>query len=380
MTIRAVRWRRYRIPFRSAFATGHGQTRAREGAIVTVVTDDGVIGVGEIAPLPDFSAEGLSGALASLSVHAPMMLGRSLDDALLWLAANTSLGVPPSVRCGFECALLDALARQRRVSLARLFAGENGRVRTRVPVNAVIGAETLEETVTAARQAVAEGFGCVKLKLLPPEDDAAGAEHETARVAAVRQAIGPNIHLRLDANAALTYEQALSLLEGCAGLDVQYIEQPLAASDIVGMRELRRATGIPIAVDEALTNLETARAWLDGEAADVFVIKLQCAGGVRAAQAMMALVGDRGVRTVLTSALESGIGVAAALHLAAAEPSLSLECGLATLDLLTDDLIGSGLLVRDGALLVPEAPGLGVVLDRTTLDRYASGDWTSAEE
>src|SRR5260370_41215847 len=137
------------------------------------------------------------------------------------------------------------------------------------------------------------------------------------------------------------------------------------------MRARGRAVPIPIAVDEALYSLESANRSLDSEAADVLVIKPQLAGGLRAAQQIMQRAAQRGVHSVITSAIEAGIGLAAALHLAAASPAVTLECGLATLHLLSDDLLIDDLPVRDGFLAVPKGAGLGVALDEEALDRYA---------
>jgi len=137
------------------------------------------------------------------------------------------------------------------------------------------------------------------------------------------------------------------------------------------MRDLRRAVPIPIAVDEALHGLESAQLVLDNEAADILVVKPQLAGGLHAVQQIMQAAAERGVRSVITSAIETGIGVAAALHLAAASPAVTLECGLATLHLLVDDLLVEGLPVREGFMTVPTGSGLGVTLDRKALDKYS---------
>jgi L-alanine-DL-glutamate epimerase-like enolase superfamily enzyme len=199
---------------------------------------------------------------------------------------------------------------------------------------------------------------------------------EIERIAAVRNALGPDIHLRLDANEAWNLEEAIAILSQCIPYNIQYIEQPLPAGDLAGMRALRQAIPIPIAVDEALHSLESARLVLDSEAADILIIKPQLAGGLRAGQQIIQAATERGVRCVITSAIESGIGLAAALHLAAASPAVTLECGLATLHLLIDDLLIHDLPIHDGHMAVPTNPGLGVELDRQALDRYTAGGLT----
>ena len=194
---------------------------------------------------------------------------------------------------------------------------------------------------------------------------------EIERVASVRDAIGPAMHLRLDANEAWHLEEAIAILSRCVPYDIQYVEQPLQAHDLVGMCTLRQAIPIPLAVDEAVYNQESAYLVLDSEAADILVIKPQLAGGLHVGQQIIQAAIERGIRSVITSTFEAGIGLTAELHLAAASPAVTLECGLATLHLLVDDLLIGDLPIRDGFLAVPTGPGLGVELDRQALDQYA---------
>jgi len=140
------------------------------------------------------------------------------------------------------------------------------------------------------------------------------------------------------------------------------------------MHTLRQEIPIPLAVDEAVHNLESVYLVLDSEVADILIIKPQLAGGLRIAQQMIQAASERGVSSVITSTIEAGIGLASELHLAAASPAVTLECGLATLPLLADDLLNEELLARDGLLAVPTGPGLGVELDQQALNMYAIRD------
>src|SRR5439155_14656372 len=124
---------------------------------------------------------------------------------------------------------------------------------------------------------------------------------------------------------------------------------------------------IAIAADEALYNLDSAQHILDNEAADILIIKPQLAGGLRAGQQIIRLAAEHAVQSVITSTIEAGIGLVAALHLAASSPEITLECGLATLHLLADDLIVEDLPVHNGYLSLPPGSGLGVRLDKDAL-------------
>src|SRR5579885_312557 len=373
MTIIDTQWCSYRLPLRSSFTTAHNVLAAREGTIVEIITDDGIIGRGEIAPIPEFGSSTLAQAVAQLPAIAAQLHAAQLDEALNRISTAREAGaIAASTACGLEIALLDALATSEGCSINELLMRSSPSLRfaecafpgATIPVNAVIGAATVDAAVTAAREAVAAGFGCIKLKV------GRDTEETIERIAAIRKAIGPAIHLRLDANAGWNIEQARYILNRCAGYDIQYVEQPLKADDLTGMRKLRQEVPTPVAVDEALHDLASARRALAQEAADIFIIKPQLAGGLRTSRQMIREAMEQGVLCVVTSSIESGIGLVAVLHLAAASPEVTLECGLATLPLLADDLLTDDLPIHHGSIAVPTASGLGVYLDRGALERY----------
>ncbi|WP_147918617.1 o-succinylbenzoate synthase [Ruania zhangjianzhongii] len=215
-------------------------------------------------------------------------------------------------------------------------------LRTRIPVNVTVPATTSER----AHEIVAGSGGCTtaKVKVAEPGQDL-GAEQ--ARLEAVRDALGPGGKIRIDANAAWDYDEArrrLPILDRAAG-GLEYAEQP--CREVADLAALRRSTEVPIAADESIRRAadpyEVARA----EAADVVVVKVQPLGGVRAA---LRIAEDIGLPVVVSSALETSVGIAAGLALAAALPTLEHACGLATVNLFTDDVTDHPLLPVDGAI------------------------------
>jgi L-Ala-D/L-Glu epimerase len=397
MNIIDIRWHAYRLPFLHSFNTAHGTLTAREGIIVQVITDQGITGIGEIAPLPAFAGGSLADALELLPSLAARLHHKTLREALdILLAAENAVTKAASTLCGLEIALLDALGKAEKCAVSALLFPAGFTPRSAVPVNAVISASDTQAAITAALNAKKNGYRCIKLKvglglrgrrhsdlsrpapIYRPSGKSPTSPHhcvhaEIERIAAVRAAIGPAMHLRLDANEAWHLEEAIAILSECVPYDIQYVEQPLKARDLAGMRTLRQAVPIPIAVDESLHSLESAHLVLDSAAADILIIKPQLAGGLRAGQQIIQAASareERGIRSVITSTIEAGIGLVAALHLAAASPTVTLECGLATLHLLIDDLLIDELPIRDGFLAVPTGPGLGVTLDRDALDKY----------
>lgn len=376
MKILDVTWSHYRIPLRNGFSTAHGMLNVREGAIVEVLTAGGITGIGEVAPMPEFGGGNLRHALASLPVLRTLLQGMHLSEALTLL--YNARDVPNSAACGVEIALLDAQAQAEQHSLASLLATNHshasGPARSRVPVNAVIGAASTETDCRHAQEAIEAGSGCIKLKVANNTNSGDGVRNDIERITALRNTIGAAIHLRLDANEGWTFAQACTILQACQQSDLQYVEQPLKATDLAGMHTLRNIVTTPIAADEAVYNLASARRILAAEAADILIIKPQLAGGLHVSQQIIHEAAEQHVQCVITSTIEAGIGLVAALHLAAASPEITMECGLATLSLLEDDLLLDNLIIDNGFLAVPTSPGLGVHLDREALARYAVRD------
>jgi L-alanine-DL-glutamate epimerase-like enolase superfamily enzyme len=201
------------------------------------------------------------------------------------------------------------------------------------------------------------------------------AATEARRVAAVREAVGAGVKLRLDANGAWAEKQAIEALAALAGYDIEYVEQPIAPGNLEALKRVRAASAIAIAADEDVSDLASARRVIEAGAADVLVFKPQALGNFHSTAYMIGRARANGVGVVVTTSIDAGIGTAAALHLAAAMNN-GLAHGLATLPLLEDDLIKApGLGVEDGRMRLPEGVGLGVELDEDALDRYAAGRW-----
>lgn len=217
-------------------------------------------------------------------------------------------------------------------------------VRDRVPVNVTVPAVGPE----LARTIVTGSGGCrtAKVKVAEPGQT---VDDEIARLEAVRDAIGPDGAIRIDANAGWDVETAverLRVLDRAAG-GLEYAEQPVAAVD--DLARVRRRTHVPIAADESIRRAEDPLAVARAEAADVVVLKVQPLGGVRAC---LELAERIGLPVVVSSALETSVGLAAGVALAAALPELPYACGLATAQLLTADVVAESLLPVDGALSV----------------------------
>ncbi len=240
-------------------------------------------------------------------------------------------------------------------------------VRSAVEVNATVPAVGPER---AAEIVLASGARTAKVKVADVSGSVATLQQDADRVGAVRAALGPHGHVRVDANGRWDVDEAvhaLGVLDDAAG-GLQYAEQPCAS--IAELAAVRARTRVPIAADESIRRAEDPLAVAVARAADVAVVKCSPLGGVRRALAVAErLEAVAGLPVVVSSALETGVGLAAELALAGALPRLELACGLGTLALLGDGLTDPG---SSGASLhVPTAPP---VPDPERLERYAQRD------
>ncbi|MCL4545855.1 MAG: o-succinylbenzoate synthase [Chloroflexi bacterium] len=378
MRLRKLRWWRYRVPLQRGVTTARGVLEVREGALLCIETASGRLGWGEAAPLELFG-QGMAQVWQALPRTGAVVRHLLGDRAVTTDEAGTIASsawhetlrlLPPSLAFAVETAVLDTLAQERGHPLAALLTPFSHR---RVTVNAVASDAATEDAVQEARVAVDAGFRTLKLKVGVAVDQ----EAEVERVKAVRSAIGCGARLRLDANGAWTPAEAIAVLRELAEQRIELVEQPVRTEDIDGFTHVHEAIPLPLAADESVDDPRRARALLARGAVTALVLKPTVLGGIGATLALAALAARANVASIVTSSFETGVGLAACLATAAALPELPFACGLATAGHLQSDLVRSRPLLESGELLVPRSPGLGVVIDRQSLERYAvaTGCW-----
>jgi o-succinylbenzoate synthase len=338
---------RVRIPFRRPFVTAAGTFRERDAWIVRLRDDDGREGIGEASLDPAAGPESLD-ALA-VAIRAAVL------DADGWDRRPPATDpVALAVRAAFAGAIED-LGRNDAPALP-----------TFVHVNASIASETLDDVLEAVEAALDAGYDCLKLK--------GGSEHTTEglveRLSLARAVASDDIELRLDVNGAWDPATAVERIGAIAPLDIAYVEQPIPPGDLGTLAWLRRVAPVDIAADESIGSRGDAAAVLAANAADVLVVKPARVGGSGEARAIAAAAAEHGVSVTISNLLETGVGLAAALRVAAGlpDPDRGYAHGLATADLLVSDLLATPLEVHDGRVAVPGGP---LVLDEAALDRWA---------
>ncbi|WP_433323354.1 o-succinylbenzoate synthase [Spirillospora sp. CA-294931] len=230
-------------------------------------------------------------------------------------------------------------------------------LRDRVPVNVTIPAVDADR---AHAMTAASGCGTAKVKVAERGQDEAD---DLERVEAVRDAIGPGGRVRVDVNGGWDVGTAVRMIRALDRFDLEYVEQPCATLEELARVRLR--VDVPVAADESIRRAEDPLKVRAAGAADIAVLKAQPLGGVRSA---LKVAEACGLPVVVSSAVETSVGLAAGLALAAALPELPFACGLATLSLLEGDVVADPLVPRGGEIEVRRP-----AVDEAALRRYEIG-------
>jgi o-succinylbenzoate synthase len=247
---------------------------------------------------------------------------QNLDDITNLLAAYN---YTPAAKHGIELALLNLLAQVQKLKLSQLLANSvNGKVRDLVPVNAIIGAIAPELAASKAKEYIDQGYHCLKIKV--------GTKDFTSdlqRVESVRLQVGNDIQVRIDANQGWSVAEAIANLKILESLQIEYVEQPVAALDLQGMAIVRRSQSIPVAADESVNNLIQLQRVIDHQSADIIILKPMVLGGILTAHRAALMAFQSGLDVVVTTTIDGAIARQGAFDLAASLP-IKRACGLAT--------------------------------------------------
>jgi L-Ala-D/L-Glu epimerase len=352
----------FALPFARPYVTARGTLERREMYLLRLRTDEGLEGLGEAVPLSLRGGDMRSvfrGLLkgtrrlrrADLSDFAGEEPLLAAVDAFVHTAAGRRM--PRAARAAIEMAIFDLAGKASGRPVHALLGTEQA---TPVACNATLVAGPPEEVAADARRWADGGFDTFKLKL--------GAGDDVAQVRAVREAVGSEARIRVDANGAWSAEEALGVLRMIEPLGIELAEQPVA--DRRAMAELTRLTSTPIAADETVAGVKDARRAAAGRECDLATVKLAKVGGIGEANG---IAGELPI--YLSSALDGPLGIAAAAHAAQALPfegaAAGLAHGLATQLLFAETIARVECQLADGRLRPPTGPGLGVEIDDEAL-------------
>jgi muconate cycloisomerase len=336
--------------------------------LVRVATGDGVVGVGEgvVPGGPWWGGESVETMQVVVDRHlAPLAVGADLGRLpALRGRMDRLVAANPFAKCALETAMWDAWARTLGLPLSALLGG---RCRDTLPVTWAIGAADPDVVVDEAMARIESGgHASIKLKMGALEPAA-----DTARVEKIASSLAQVTSVRVDLNGAwdeLTATRLLPRLEQ-AGIDL--VEQPTPAWDVDALARLSGLLRIPVMADESLRSDHDALTLATRRAADVFSLKIGKSGGYLATQRIAAVAQAAGIPCHGGTGIESSLGTLAGAHLLATLPAVTYGSELFGPLLMTDGLLAEPLDYRDGALHLPDGPGLGIDLDEDRVARYA---------
>ncbi|GIW09500.1 MAG: mandelate racemase [Dehalococcoidia bacterium] len=361
------------LPAKAVFQLAGGLMSSPEAPTPRVLTrvtgENGLVGWGESTPCPSWSYETTESIYTTLVKYlAPCAIGRpvwdldglhrAMDRAIM---PGISTG-QPIAKAGLDLAFYDLLGKTLGLSISQLLGGKQ---RDQIALGWIISSDRPDVGAELARQGLDAGYDAFKVKI-----GIHGERGDYEMVAAVRQVIGPDRFLWVDANQGYVADQALRMARRLEALGVAAFEQPLPANDLVGMKRLMDATTIPIALDEAVRSPSDLALYVRLNAVEVAIVKVQRSAGLWGARQFGEIAEASGVRLMGSGLTDSDVGLAASLHLYA-RFGIDTPVDLNGRQFVESCYVGAQTVrVEGGTAYVPEGPGLGVEVDEEKVAFY----------
>jgi L-Ala-D/L-Glu epimerase len=351
--IRSVEILPLSIPLKLAIKLALKTPQLADNILVRLRTEDGVTGLGEASPYSAVTGETQATDVAMAVPLAQIVKGRDpfmlagIDEDMEAVAPNSS-----SIRAAFEMALWDICGKISGQPVCSLL----GQYRKQFETDVTIFLDTPAAMAEAAHEQVKRGFKAIKIKVgdSPVKD--------VDRLVMIREALGADIHLRIDANQGWTPAEAVKVLHAVKKCDIELCEQPVASWDWEGMAFVRSHADLPIMADESVHTSNDLLAGIRAEAIDLVNIKLMKTGGILSAVKIAHVAEAANLRAMLGCMAETRLGLTAAAHVVASQPCVHYADLDAFLVESFDPII-DGMQVTGGVVRLPDAPGLGVDLD-----------------
>ncbi|MBW3631563.1 MAG: dipeptide epimerase [Chloroflexi bacterium] len=360
-----------RLPLREPFVIAYASYPDTLSVMVRIRTKAGAEGWGEATPDANVTGETWGGTTETLRRDlAPALIGRDARDRETALhALDARIEGAPAAKAALDIALHDLVARSIGIPLWQLLGG---RARDTLQISRVVSMGEPAEMAAAAKRHVADGFRTVKVKV----GDAANPQLDARRVAAVREAIGPEIAIKVDVNQGWRNPgTAIQAIRAMAPSRPAYIEQPVLWWDLEGLAEVRRQTGAIIMVDEGCHGPRDMLRAVNLRAADLVNIKLMKTGGTLNALKLNAIAETAGIAAQIGTMVESSIASAAGLHCAIAMANVkTVEMGGPLM--LAEDIGDACSWYQHDLVSVPDTPGLGIAVDVDRVRQFSEAWWT----
>ncbi len=338
-----------RVPFKTALRT----VNRLEDVVVEIHTDTGAVGYGEAPPTGAITGDTTGAIIGAIQDHLTgTIVGRDVDDfESLMIAINKCVVKNTSAKAAVDIALWDLYGQLYNIPVYKLLGGSRNQITTDI----TISVNDPDEMARDAINAVERGYDTLKMKA------GVNPSLDVERLSAIRQAVGYDVCIRIDANQAWTPKEAVRILNQMQekGLNIELVEQPVDAHDLEGLKYVTERSYVPVLADESIFSPADAMTVLQTHAADLINIKLMKCGGLYNALKIASAAEVYGVECMIGCMLEAKISVNAAVHLACAKQIIT-RVDLDGPVLCTEDPVEGGAVFNEKQITVSSEPGLGI--------------------
>jgi len=352
MKILAIHTALLSATLKNPFITSLRRVDALQDLVVIIECDNGMRGYGEGAPTPVITGETMGSMIAMIEYIKPHLIGLEIEDFETVLkVVHTLIIKNTTAKSALEIALYDLKAQAAKLPLYKMLGGTKTAFRTDI----TISMGEIDKMITDCHNAVGLGYDTLKIKI---GDD---PKKDVARVKAIHTSLDRSIKLRLDANQGWTAQESVELLLALEKENIiaEFIEQPVAADDIEGLKYIKERVQTPVLADESIFSYKDAKRLLDMQAIDYVNIKLAKTGGITQALALADLSAEYGVKCMIGCMLEGPISVAAGVHVASAKAESITMLDLDAVSLLASHPIDTDILFDESHIELGESAGLG---------------------
>ncbi len=341
------------IPLARPFKTALRTVNNVEDIVIKIETDTGLTGFGEAPPTAVITGDTKGSIVTAIrDFITPAIVGMELDNLDgIFRKLNSCIVKNTSAKAAVDMAIYDLYAKQHNTPLYKLLGGNKNLIETDI----TISVNPIPEMVADSLDAVNHGFNILKIKV--------GKEglKDVERIQAIREAVGPEIKIRVDANQGWNAKQSVQIITAMEdkGLNIELVEQPVAAHDFKGMQYVTSHVTTPILADESVFSAEDAINLIQNGGADLINIKLMKTGGIYNALKICDIAEIYGVECMIGCMLESKLSVSAAAHLAAAKGVIT-KADLDGPSLCKIDPFTGGPLYEENLIRMNETPGIGI--------------------
>jgi len=351
-----------RIPLKEPFITSLGKEDNAENVVVVIRTNNGLTGFGECSPYMLINGESIDTCFIVGQYFARVLKGKNpMKPEVCMQAMDTVIYGNCSIKSAFDIALHDLIGQVKNVPLYKLFDGKNDKELTTDYTVSIGEPEKMAEDALKIKD---EGYPAIKVKLGQTK------KKDIKRIKMIRDAIGFDIPLRIDANQGWKVKTAIETLNALDAYSIELCEEPIARWNYMRLRKIKQNSPIPIMADESCNDHHDAERLIRLKACDMINIKLGKAGGLNNAFKIIALAEKAGMQLQVGAFMESRLAMTASAHLALCSENI-LYCDFDTPLMHAEDYVIGGLTYHEnGVMKVPDAPGLGASIKQNVLDRF----------